>query len=91
MTPAAHSSSAIFVELGLALFLKGGSRGLEERTLTVRDGTRTQHTLVEKMFQILCNGRSSILPRWPGQRPSKLFYLQPFPHKITNIKANSHC
>lgn len=38
MTPAAHSSSAIFVELGLALFLKGGSRGLEERTGTVRTG-----------------------------------------------------
>lgn len=38
MAPAAHSSSAIFVELGLALFLKGGSRGLEGRTLTVRIG-----------------------------------------------------
>ena len=36
MTTAAHSGSAVFVEVGLALFLKVGSRGLEERVSMVR-------------------------------------------------------
>lgn len=36
VTTAAHSGSAVFVEVGLALFLKVGSRGLEERVSMVR-------------------------------------------------------
>lgn len=51
MTPAAHSSSAIFVELGLALFLKGGSRGLEERTLTVTMGREPSTHWSRKHFR----------------------------------------
>lgn len=48
MAPAAHSSSAIFVELGLALW--GGSRGLEGRTLTVRMGREPSTHCSRKCF-----------------------------------------
>lgn len=42
VTTAAHSGSAVFVEVGLALFLKVGSRGLEERASMVRVWSATE-------------------------------------------------
>lgn len=52
MAPAAHSGSAIFVELGLALFLKGGSRGLEEGTSqAVRMGPEPSTRWSRKCFR----------------------------------------
>lgn len=90
MTPAAHSGSAIFVELGLALFLKGGSRGLEERTLTVRMGREPSTRWSRKCFRSSVTVEVKLFHGGLGS-DTKLFYLQPFPHKITNMKANSHC
>lgn len=81
MTTAAHRGSAVFVEVGLALFLKGGSRGLEERererALRVRNRALTRTTQLLQHPEEKPARQQPREQRKQRQRPSAPWFEQP--------------